>query len=176
MAKQRLAVTLLITLTYALLVTGCRDDKGELENTKAQAAMAEVALAKAETELGTANAVLAKARGDLATERDQNTKLKTQIGEMEQMFENLRTELQTAKRAGDKLQTTGMKVAELEAKVSVLTKDRDASVAKTKQAEATVLKLLDQLKEQAEDVANLHDRNRKMQATIDKLKEAGGWE
>ena len=176
MANQRLAVTLLIILAYTLLIAGCGADKGELEKAKAQAAKAGVALAKAETELAGANSVLTKARGDLAAVHEENTKLKTQIGEMAQMFENLRTELQTAKRAGDKLQATGMKVAELEAKVSVLTKDRDVSVAKTKQIEATVVKLLDQLKKQAQEVANLKERNMRLQATIEQLKEACGWE
>ncbi len=176
MAKQRLAVTLLIIPACALLITGCGVDKAELEKAKAEAAKAGVALAKAETELAAASSVLTKAKRDLAAAYEENTKLKTQIGEMAKMFEDVRTELQTAKRAGDKLQATGIKVAELEAKVSVLTKDRDASVTKTKQAEAAVLKLLDQLKEKAEEVANLKKHNRKLQATIDKLKEAGGWE
>ncbi len=176
MAKQRLAVTLLIIPACALLITGCGVDKSELEKAKAQAVKAGVALAKAKTELANARSVLTKAKRDLATAHDENTKLKTQIGDMAKMFEDVRTELQTAKRSGDKLQATGMKVAELEAKVSVLTKDRDASVAKTKQAEATVVKLLDQLKEQAEEVAKLKEHNRKLQATIDQLKEAGGWE
>jgi chromosome segregation ATPase len=176
MAKQRLAVTLLIILAYALLITGCGVDKAELEKAKAQAAKAGVALAKAETELANARPVLTKAKRDLATAHEENTKLKTQIGDMAKMFEDVRTELQTAKRAGDKLQAVGMKVAELEVKITVLTKDRDASAAKIKQAEATVIKLLDQLKKQAEEAANLKEHNRKLQATIEQLKEAGGWD
>ncbi len=176
MAKQRLAVTLLIMLGYALLITGCGADQAELEKAKAEAAKAGVALAKAETELANASSVLTKIRRDLATAHEKNTTLKKQIGDMAKMFEDVRTELQTAKRAGDKLQAAGMKVAELEAKISVLTKGRDATAAETKQTEATVVKLLDQLKEQAEEVANLQEQNRKLQATIDQLKEAGGLE
>ena len=176
MANQRLAVTLLIILAYALLITGCGVDKVELAKAKAEAVRARAARVKAETELANASSVLTKAKLDLAAAHEENTKLKMQIGEMAKMFENVRTELQTAKRAGDKLQATGMKVAELEAKISVLTKDRDATAAKTKQAEATVVQLLDQLKKQAQEVANLKERNRRLQAIIDQLKEAGGWE
>jgi len=152
MAKQKLPVTLLIMLAYALLI------------------------ANAETKLANANAVLTKAKQGLTAAYEENTKLKTQIGEMAKMFEDVRTELQTAKRSGDKLQTAGMKVAELEAKVSVLTKDRNASAAKTEEAEAMVVELLDQLKEQTEKTANLKEHNRKLQVTIDRLKEAGGWD
>jgi len=176
MAKQRLGVMLLIIAACALVITGCGVNKTKVEIAKAQMAKAQAALAKARTELAAADSVLTKAKQELAAVQEENTTLKTQIDDMAKKFEDLRTELQTAKRAGDKLQVTGMKVAELEAKVSVLTKSRDASAAQTEEAEAMVVQLLDQLKEQTDKVSNLLKHNRQLQATIDQLKEAGGLE
>ena len=149
--KKKVMILFLGLLCFSIGLTGCKDAEKEK-------AVAEAAEAKSE---------LTKVKGVLEETQIERDTLKAKVVEVSESLQMAQTKI-------DSLLEINNQAGDMKDKVADLTRERDAEITKTAEAQTLVETLKSQLQEQILKVTGLEGQNQKLQDTIELLKKQLG--
>lgn len=142
--KKKVTIVFLATLLFLISLTiGCKDTSSS-----------DAAEAKAE---------LTEVKSILEQTQKERDDLKTKVADITESLKSAETKID------DLLESSSQAMA-IEDKLTELTKDRDAAIAKATDAQTLVENLKSQLQEQVLKVTGLEEQNQKLQDIIEELK------